>query len=334
MDCPTGKVYLPSLKRCVSKEALPGSKGRSRKACPKGKVWLPLARKCISADVFGKHYGADKLGLELARQRGLAPATAPAPAVPKAPKRITPRRSKPKVAAAAVAATPAVRKSIKMTYGLPRADSYMPPELKTKDKRLSWIKGRCKNQEDAISLMPFAELDNPDLKSIVRLGNGFCYSASDMGQHVKTSVERDIPLKDISNPWYRIDDKDLGALVKMGVNLPVKTVEFPAEHYKLYVESADNTPFKFVFLYDERRIKGGNYAPAIPAGGFLGYIPKAGTERLVGLIKRAFAAGRLFTKAVRPFGCCRFHLKKTKDYWTGDTARKIKAMEEEIEGII
>lgn len=328
MDCPTGKVYLPSIKRCVSKEAMPGSKGRSRKACPGGKVWLPLARKCISADVFAKHYGADKLGMELARQRGLAAAV---------PKRITPRRSKAvgAVGAVAVAAvTPAVRKSIKMTYASPRPNSYMPAELKTKDKRLSWIKVHCKNQDDAISLLPFAELDNPDLKSIVQLGNGFCYGASDLGQHVKISVERGAPLKDISNPWYRIDDKDLGALVKMGVKLPVKAVEFPAEHYKLYVAPADNSPFKFVFLYDERLIKDGNYAPAIPTGGFLGYIPKAGTERLVGLIKRAFAAGRLFTKAARPFSCCRFHLKKTKEYWVTDTARKIKAMEDEIEGII
>lgn len=328
MECPKGKVFLPALKRCVSKEALPKSKGHSRRACPSGKVWLPLMRKCISTGVYEKHYGANKLSEVLQQQRGLARAAA-------VPRRITPRRSKrPGGPVGPGAATPAIRKSIKITYSSPRSNSYMPAILNTKEKRLSWIKAHCKNQEDAISLAPFTELDNPDLKSIVRLGNGFCYTASDLGQHVKTSVERGAPLKDISNPWYRIDERDLGALVEMGIKLPVKAVEFPAEHYKLFVAPADNTPFKFIFLYDERRIKDNNYAPAIPDGGFLGYIPRAGTERLVGLIKRAFATGRLFTKAVRPFGCCRFHLKKTREYWSSDKERKIKAMEDEIEGII
>jgi len=327
MECPTGQVYLKTLKRCISKDFLPGSKGRSRKACPDKKVWLDKARKCIGRDVFEKHYGVTKLADAVKKQKALGQRSSK-PKTPVAPKRITPKR-----VTAAAAVTPAIRKTVALTTSEPKKDSYMSPGL-SKSEMLSWVETKCKNQEDAISLEPLKDMDSPDLKTMVRLGNNYCYLASDLGQHVKTSVERDLPLKDISEPWYRIDAADLGALKKQGYKLPSKPTEFPAEHYKLFVAAGDKSPYKFVFLYDERKVKDGDYAPAIPKGGFLGYIPKEGTERLAGLIKKAFASGRLFTKVTRPFGCCRFHLMKTKDYWLTDSGRKIKAMESEIEGII
>jgi hypothetical protein len=77
-----------------------------------------------------------------------------------------------------------------------------------------------------------------------------------------------------------------------------------------------------------------NYSPAIPEGGWIGYIPVAGTADLEKLIKKAFLAGRIFTKATKPFGCCRFHLKKEREFWKTDAARKIKAMEDEIRELI
>jgi hypothetical protein len=344
MECPAGKVYLKTLKRCISKDFLPGSKGRSRKACPDKKVWLEKARKCISRDVFEKHYGVTKLADAVKKQKALGQRSSRRSRssrsrrqkTPVAPKRITPKKATapaPATAAAPAAVTPAIRKTVPLITSEPKKDSYMSPGL-SKSEMLSWIKSKCKNQEDAISLEPFKDMGSPDLKTIVRLGNNYCYLASDLSQHVKTSVERDLPLKDISEPWYRIDTADLGALKKQGYKMPSKSTEFPADHYKLFVAPGDNSPYIFLFLYDERKIKDGDYGPAIPKGGFLGYIPRAGTEKLVSLIKRAFASGRLFTKVTRPFGCCRFHLMKTKDYWLNDTERKVKAMESEIEGII
>ena len=358
MDCPKGQVYWKEGKRCVYPEALPGVKGKSRSPCPAGKVWLSGARKCILKDVFEKHYGKAKLAEAIQKQKALGQrsiqqqtkqraVTRKKSKSPKAktfrapvkPRSITPRKPVP-----AVMMTPAIKKTVKLTTKTPKKDSYMPPGLTAKKDMIDWVSQKCANQQDTISLDPFDELPASDLKTMVRLGNDYCYLADDLDKHIRTSVERDAPLKDIANPWYRIDSADLGALEKQGLaqnrayKLPTKVSEFPANHYKLFIDVVDESPYKFVFLYDERKVKGPvgdeDYSPAIPKGGFLGYIPEFNTEKLTGLIQKAFAAGRIFTKASRPFECCRFHLKKAKDYWATDTKRKIKAMEDEIEEFI
>ena len=94
-----------------------------------------------------------------------------------------------------------------------------------------------------------------------------------------------------------------------------------------------------MFLFDDRKVKvlpGGakEFSSAIPDGGWIGYIPAKGTVQLEKLIKEAFQRGRIFTKATRPFQCCRIHLKKDKAYWSDGWLGKIKAMEEEIQGIL
>lgn len=352
MDCPKGQVFWTKGNRCVYPEALPGLKGKSRSPCPPGKVWLQGARKCILKDVYEKHYGKAELAKAVKKQKVLGQRSIKQRAItrkksksksPKAktfrapvkPRSITPRKASP-----FVAVTPAVRKTVKLSTTTPKKDSYMPPGLQSKGDMIDWVSQKCANQQDSISLEPFDELPASDLKTMVRLGNDYCYLASDLDKHVRSQVERDTPLTDISNPWYRINSSDLGALEKQSLvrnrdyKLPTKSSEFPAEHYKLFIDVVDESPYKFVFLYDERKVKGHgddeDYSPAIPKGGFLGYIPEFDTEKLTGLIRKAYAAGRIFTKASRPFECCRFHLKKAKAYWNDDTKRKIKAMEDEI----
>ena len=357
MDCPKGQVYWTKGKRCVYPEALPGLKGKSRSPCPPGKVWLPGARKCILKDVYEKHYGKAELAKAVKKQKVLGQRSIKQRSIklrsitrkkskskspraktfraPVKPRSITPRKPVP-----VVAVTPAVRKTVKLSTSTPKKDSFMPPGLTTKKDMIDWVSEKCTNQQDSISLDPFDELPASDLKTMVRLGNQYCYLADDLDKHVRSQVERDTPLTDISNPWYRIDSADLGALEKQGLahnnnyKLPTKSSEFPAEHYKLFIDVVDESPFKFVFLYDERKVKGPagdeDFSPAVPKGGFLGYIPEFDTEKLTTLIQKAYAAGRIFTKATRPFECCRFHLKKAKAYWTEDTKRKIKAMEDEI----
>jgi hypothetical protein len=364
MDCPKGQVYWTKGKRCIYPEALPGLKGKSRSACPSGKVWLSSARKCILKNVYEKHYGKAELAKAIKKQKAIGQRSIKQRSIkqrsiklgkitrkkPKSPKAktfrapIKPRSITPKKAIPVVGVTPAFRKTIKLSTTKPKKDSFMPPGLSTKKDMISWVSQKCTNQQDSISLEPFDELPATDLKTMVRLSNNYCYLADDLDKHVKTSVERDVPIKDIANPWYRLDAADLGALEYQGkaknknYRLPTKVTEFPAEHYKLFIDVVDESPFKFIFLYDERKIKivndGMNYSPAIPKGGFLGYIPEQGSEKLTSLIKKAYASGRIFTKAVRPFECCRFHLKKSKDYWAVDMERKIKAMEEEIEEFI
>jgi hypothetical protein len=180
---------------------------------------------------------------------------------------------------------------------------------------------------------------------MVRLDSGFCYTADTLDQHVQASIERGIPVRDMLNPGYRLNAANYGALLKAGratrkaYKLPGIPVELPAEHYKLFIGTLDDAAYKYVFLFDERKVvsvAGGakNYKPAIPEGGWIGYIPAAGSDGLEKLIKKAFLAGRIFTKASKPFSCCRFHLKKDKEFWKTDTARKIKAMEDEIRELI
>jgi hypothetical protein len=351
MDCPKGQVYWNKGDRCVYPEALPGLKGKSRSPCPPGKVWLQGARKCILKDVYEKHYGKAELAKAVKKQKALGQrskqrAITRKKSKSKSPKaktfraHVKPRSITPRKAVPVIGVTPAVRKTVKLSTSTPKKDSFMPPGLHSKDDMIDWVSQKCANQQDSISLEPFDELPSSDLKTMVRLGNDYCYLAGDLDKHVCSQVERDTPLTDIANPWYRIDAADLGALEKQGLaqnkgyKLPTKSSEFPAEHYKLFIDVVDESPYKFVFLYDERKVKGAgddeDYSPAIPKGGFLGYIPEFDTEKLTGLIKKAFAAGRIFTKASRPFECCRFHLKKAKSYWVDDTKRKIKAMEDEI----
>jgi hypothetical protein len=119
----------------------------------------------------------------------------------------------------------------------------------------------------------------------------------------------------------------------------VEPVEVPAAHYKLFISVMGDGNFKYVFLYDDRKVKSladgsKDYQQAIPEGGWIGYIPAAGTDELEKLIRKAHGKGRLFTRATRPFICCRFHLKKGKEHWASDTAKKIEAMADEIRNII
>lgn len=109
----------------------------------------------------------------------------------------------------------------------------------------------------------------------------------------------------------------------------------PPPNYKLFIDKGDESPFKFVFLFDETKVKvkangSKEYLPAIPDGGWLGYIPLSGTAELERLIKEAFKKGQRFNTSKPPFDCCKFHIKKNKDYWADNTDAKIKALESEI----
>jgi hypothetical protein len=225
-----------------------------------------------------------------------------------------------------------------------RANASMPPGL-TRDKMNAWIATNCINQDDPASMDPYNELEDDELRSMVRLGSGFCYTADTLDRHVKASIERGIPVRDMLNPGYRLNAANFGALqqqarlTRKSYNLPTEPVEIPAPHYKLFIGVIDDPEYKFVFVFDERKIiklpgGGVQYTAAIPEGGWLGYIPVAGSTNLEQLIKKAYQKGRLFTKVSKPFKCCRFHLKKDKVFWRTDLHKKIKAMEEEISDLI
>jgi hypothetical protein len=240
--------------------------------------------------------------------------------------------------------SPANKAGLEFDIGEPRVHATMPPGL-SRSEMVEWLTKHCRNTSDPISLDEYADMELKDLRSLVRLGSGFCYTADGLTSHIKSAVERDLPVKNILNPGYRLDARDFGAIEKQGrllrktYKLPTREAEIPAAHYKLFIDVVAEPNYKYVFLYDNRKLKkvaGGkvDYTPAIPDGGWLGYIPAAGTDELEKLIKKAHKVGRLFTKAERPFKCCRVHVKKSKEYWTGDVATKISAMEEEIRGIL
>jgi hypothetical protein len=251
----------------------------------------------------------------------------------KKPRSLTPPKSRPDI-------LPSGRQSLHVVAGKPRDNSFMESGLKRQDM-LKWISGNCKNQEDPISLAPFTEMDDSELADIIKLGSGFCYPFESFDHHMKSSIDRGIPIKNIINPSYRLDSADYGAIQKVGkrlnktYKLPKMVVAKPAPNYKLYIDKGDDSPFKFIFLFDETKVKikangTKEYAAAIPDGGWLGYIPSVGTENLERLIKDAFKKGQLFNTSKPPFDCCKFHIKKNKDYWKDNTDAKIESLESEI----
>ena len=337
MSCPAGQFYSEAAKRCLRLNVRPGSKGKSQLPCPDNQVWNPNpdARRCILKTLYKKIYGDGKAAAASLEQKRLKALTRKV----KSPLRnITVKNPSPK------AITPALKQSLAIQIAKPRVDSVMPPGL-LREGMQKWVVANCRNQEDPIMMDPYVEGSIEDMRSLLKLGSGFCYTAETLDHHVKSSIERGVPIKDMLNPAYRLDAADFGALeeaakrAKKTYKLPLEPSEKPATHYKLFIGIANEPDYKLVFMFDERKVKktavgGVDYSAAIPDGGWIGYLPAVGTTELERLIREAFARGRLFTKATRPFKCCRFHLKKTKDYWTEGRDGKIKALEEEIRDIM
>lgn len=324
MDCPPGKKYSPILKMCLPKGAFPASKGHSKSPCPDGKLWNAFTRKCIRPSLYKKMYGSPKKAVAVAEK-------------PVKPRSITPKKSRPDI-------LPSGRQSLQIIAGKPRANSFMESGLSRADM-LKWVSSNCRNQDDPISLDEFATMDDEDLVNVIKLGSGFCYPFDSIEHHMRSSIERGIPIKNTINQSYRLDSADYGAIQKVGkrlnktYKLPKLSVALPAPNYKLYIDKGDDSDFKFVFLFDEHKVKvkangKKEYIQAIPDGGWLGYIPLKGTEELERLIKLAFKNGQLFNTSKPPFDCCKFHIKKIKDYWKLNTEAKIKALESEIRDYI
>jgi len=336
MACPAGQFYSEAKKRCLPLQMKPASKGKSLEPCPQGQVWNPNpdVRRCLNKDIFKLMFGPEKAKAASLEQKRLTNAI-------KEPKKNKTKKTSPKIQISPKpgAITPALEESVVIQSSEPRKNALMVPG--SREEMIKWLTKNCANQEDPATMESFKETPINELRTLIKLGSGFCYTAKTLDQHVRASIERGVPIKDIMNPSYRLDAKDFGAL-KTASKLIKKTYELPTEesvkpplHYKLFIGVADDPHFKLVFLFDERKVtkeKGKtNYTNAIPDGGWIGYIPVKGTETLEKLIKEAFARGRLFTKAERPFVCCRVHVKKDKTYWSSD---KIKALEEELAGIL
>jgi len=311
MECGPGKKYSHILKMCVSKGAFSASKGKSKSPCPNGRRWNAYTRKCIRGSLHKKLYGP----------------------VSEKPKSIK-SKGRPNIVASRKGLVEKVRNKFNAN------NTFMVPGLPRKSM-LEWVDKNCKNQENPISLEPFIETEDNELSTIVKLGSGFCYPVEALDQHIKSSIERGIPVKDIMNPAYRLTTDDYSAIEHVGkranktYKLPKMVVVKPDIKYKLYIDKGDSSDFKFVFLFDSTKVKVGpdgkkEYIQAIPEGGWLGYIPSSGTEELEKLIKTAFQNGQLFNKKNPPFNCCKFHIKKTKDYWNTNTVAKIKSLEAEI----
>lgn len=342
MSCPEGQFYAGDKKGCLPLRYKPMSKGWSIIPCPDGQVWNPEpdVRRCVRKNMYKMVYGEEKVRAASRRQREL-----------RGPGTKKNRKSPIPIAKVIVvpsfrknAITPALKRDSVIESAEMRRDSVMPPGLAREDMA-KWVSARCKNTEDPIMMEPYADADLTALRSLLRLGSGFCYSADVLDSHVRSSIERDVPVKDMLNPSYRLDAQDYGALLtaggrfKKGYKLPTLPSEKPAAHYKLFIGVAGEPDYKMVFLFDERKVvtlPGGarDFTKAIPEGGWIGWIPSKETAKLEKLIESAFEKGRIFTKADRPFRCCRVHLKKDKGYWSDDKEKKISALEEELMGLL
>jgi hypothetical protein len=342
MSCPEGQFYAGDKKGCLPLRYKPMSKGKSLLPCPDGQVWNPEpdVRRCVRKNMYKLVYGEEKVRAASKKQKELRAAG-------------TKKNRKSPIPIAKVvvvpsfrknAVTPALKKTAVIDTAEMRQNSVMTPGL-SREGMAKWVSLRCKNTEDPIMMEPYADADLKDLRSLLRLGSGFCYTADVLDTHVRSSIERDVPVKDMLNPSYRLDAQDYGALLaagsqmKKGYKLPSLPSEKPASHYKLFIGVAGEPEFKMVFLFDERkvvRLAGGGreFTKAIPEGGWIGWIPAKGTAKLEKLIESAYEKGRIFTKAERPFQCCRIHLKKDKSYWSENREKKITALEEELAGLL
>jgi hypothetical protein len=323
MECPSDKKYSPILKMCISKGAFSLEKGKSKSGCPQGRHWNAYTRKCIGRSLYKKLYGTPRKQNTIKSVKNNRKPKSISPAIKRRPNIL-----------------PSGRKSTELNVGKPNKNSFMNQGLSRKEM-LQWVNKTCKNQENPISLEPYIEVDDNELESLIKLGSDFCYPFEALDQHMKSSIDRGIPVKDIMNPSYRLDSADYGAIQHVGrrlkktYKLPKIGITKPMAKYKLFIDKGDSSDFKFVFLFDETKVKTKadgkkEYIQAIPDGGWLGYIPASGTEELEKLIKEAFKKGRLFTTSKPPFDCCKFHIKKTKDYWKDNTVAKIKSLESEI----
>jgi hypothetical protein len=344
MSCPEGQFYAGEKKGCLPLRYKPMSKGKSLLPCPDGQVWNPDSdvRRCVRKNMYKLAYGEERVRAASRRQKELR-ATGTKKnkkgpiSIPIAKVVVVPSFRKNAI-------TPALKRESVIESAEMRRDSVMPPGLMREDMA-KWVSSRCKNLEDPIMMEPYADAELKDLRSLLRLGSGFCYSADVLDTHVRSSIERNVPVKDMLNPSYRLDAQDYGALLtagrqlKKGYKLPSLPSEKPASHYKLFIGVSGEPDFKMVFLFDERKVikleKGArDFTKAIPDGGWIGWIPAKGTAALEKLIESAFEKGRIFTKAERPFRCCRIHLKKDKSYWSQDKEKKINMLEEELRGLL
>ena len=341
MVCPEGHFYSEALKRCIPLKMKPASKGKSLIPCPQGQVWNPdpTIRKCMRKDMYKLMFGQEKAEAASLEQKRLKKTIKQSSPKNNGTRKSPQKQCQIKISPKKGAITPAVEESVIIQSSKPRKNALIVPGSRL--QMIDWLTKNCANQEDPATMESYKEAPISDLRSLLKLGSGFCYTAKTLDQHVRASIERGVPIKDMINPLYRLDSKDFGALkeasqiLKKTYDLPTEATLKPASHYKLFIGLAEDPDFKLVFLFDERKVvKDGaklNYTNAIPDGGWIGYIPAKDTTALEKLIQEAYARGRLFVKATRPFVCCRVHLKKDKSYWSKD---KITALEEELSSIL
>jgi hypothetical protein len=182
-----------------------------------------------------------------------------------------------------------------------------------------------------------------ELQQTVRTQEGRVYTAASLEGIFRAAMEADTQAR---NAMSRKDltRKNARALRNVmrqtnpAYELPSRLQQRPPKHMGFSVAETADGAFYQLSLIDSRdgtELGDLGFVPAnVDASGGSTDVTSAVA---VATLQRAWESGKFLSSYRRPFECCRFHLGKTREYWTspGSTpAGRLAAMIEEIKSVL
>lgn len=225
----------------------------------------------------------------------------------------------------------------------PDANQVPPADADTKEKLLAWINETQPTAGDAdpISMDKWAEMDVDQLRSLVRTHEGRVYTADSLAGAIQAALDiHQVPRDPLSRA--RLTRKNFRALrdVKLredpAYQLPTRIQQRPPRYMELIVTNAGDGYYQLLLV-------DGRTAPKTVLQN-LGFVPGTldsvhtgsadySSGVLLALLQDAWNNGKFLATYKKPFTCCRFHLGKSKAWWTspGSTpVERLKSMIDEI----
>jgi hypothetical protein len=231
-----------------------------------------------------------------------------------------------------------------LEYSETAAADHIPPAGATKDALLTWIAAaKHADTHDPISLEPWADMTEAELRRTVRTQEGRVYTAESLEGILRAANEADTQPRDAYSrrPLTRRNLRTLRDVMRRTdptYALPSRTQQRPPKHMAFSVAETADGLFYQLSLIDSR-----NGAELTD----LGYVPAAIDAAIsgstdvtsavaIGELQRAWDTGKFLASYKRPFECCRFHLGKPRSYWTspgGTPVSRLAAMIAEIKSV-
>jgi len=300
--------------RNLAAEAAGGGGGRfGNHPCPPGYVRNPESGRCVHIDgTIGRHIATPNNHARLHRERIDAET-----------------RHRAYYAALAARAAAANR---------PPASPLRPATPLTRTPTLNNLSGQCSNDSDPIMLTNFKNMNDDELRSIVKIGNGakkHCFLLDTMYEIYARAVADNRPVKDPLNPGYILTNAELRQIDRMMLArnpryVPPRRAMMNYRDYELEFRPDG-------LFYNVRITRRGRSAED------LGYVPadvdttNTGTANtssgtLLAGLRDLWDTRRLLVSA-NPLSCCAIHLRKPKSFWSTNKIQKFMAMMREIQDL-